>query len=106
MNVEDAACAAEALVPAAKVDGADAVLAQHGGAHDAGLDRDIEVGLVENLDGMLRQNASNGDKLGVPGPVQGPVRFVHTTANDLTILDEDAADWCFVALEGELGLFG
>lgn len=53
VDVEDTTGAAEALVPAAKVDSANPVLAQHGGAHDAGLDSDIEVGLVEDLDGML-----------------------------------------------------
>lgn len=105
VDVEDTASATKALIPAAKVDSSDAVLAQHGGAHDTWLDSDIEVGLVENLDRMLRQDAGNGDELGVPGAIQGSIRLVHAAANDLAVLDKDTADRCFVALEGELRLW-
>lgn len=103
VDIEDPSCSAKALVPASKIDGANAVLAQHRGAHDAGLDGDIEVRLVEDGDGVLGQDAGNGDKLGVPGAVEGAVCFVHAAANDVAVPDKDTADGSFVAFEGELG---
>lgn len=106
VDIEDPSCSAKALVPASKIDGANAVLAQHRGAHDAGLDGDIEVRLVEDGDGVLGQDAGNGDKLGVPGAVEGAVCFVHAAANDVAVPDKDTADGSFVAFEGELGLCG
>jgi hypothetical protein len=95
VDVQDTARTAEALVPAAKVHGADAVLAEHGSTHDTRLDRDIEIGLVENLERVLGQDACNGHELGMPG----------ATANDFAVFDKDTADRCFVALQGKLGLW-
>jgi hypothetical protein len=89
---------AKSLVPTSKVDGSDSVLAEHGGAHDTGLNGDIQIGLVEDLDWMLREDTSNGDELGVPGAVQSSIRLVHTAADDFAVLDEDTADWCLIAL--------
>lgn len=106
VDVQDAPSAAKALVPTAKVDTPNAVLAQHGGAHDARLDGDIEVGLVENLDWIFGQDTSDGNELGVPGPVERPVRLVHAATYDLAVLDENTADRCFIALQCKLGLFG
>jgi hypothetical protein len=53
MDVQDTPSAAESLVPAAEVDGADTILTEHRGTHDARLDRDIEIGFVENLERVL-----------------------------------------------------
>lgn len=47
-DTHDTATAAEAIVEAAKVDGADAELAQDRGTHDAWLYSDVQVGLLEN----------------------------------------------------------
>jgi hypothetical protein len=104
VDVQDTPSAPEALVPAAKVDGPDAILAQHGSAHDTGLDSDIEVDLVEDLDWMFGQNTGNGHELGVPGAVQGPICLVHAATNNLAVLDEDTAHRCFIALQGKLSL--
>jgi hypothetical protein len=106
VDVHYASSATKALIPATKVDGADTVLTQHGSTHDAGLDCDVQVDLVKDLDGVLGENASDGDKLGVSGAIQGPVRLVHASTNDLAVLDEDATNWCFIALQSELGLIG
>jgi len=106
VDVQYSSRAAKALVPAAKVDSSDAVLTQHRGAHDAGLNGDIQVGFVEDLDGIFREDASDGDKLGVPGAVESAVGLVHASTDDLAVLDEDAADWCFIALQCKLGLNG
>jgi hypothetical protein len=104
VNVQDTARAAETLVPAAKVHGANTVLAKHRGTHDARLDRDIEIGLVEDRERMLGQNAGNGHELGMSGAIEGAVRLVHATADDLAVFDKDTADGCFVALQGQLSL--
>lgn len=106
MDVQHAASPAKALIPATEVDSSDAVLTQHRGTHDAGLDRDIEVCLAEDLDGVLGEDAGDGNELGVPGAVEGPVGLVHAAANDLAVFDEDAPDGRFIALECELGLIG
>lgn len=106
MDVQDTTGTSKALIPAAKVDAPNPILSQHGGAHDAWLDGDIEVDLVEDLDWMLREDTSNSNKLGVPGAVQGSIRLVHAATNDLAVFDEDAADWRLVALECKLGLIG
>jgi hypothetical protein len=105
VDVQDTARTAEALVPAAKVHGADAVLAEHGSTHDTRLDRDIEIGLVENLERVLGQDACNGHELGMPGAIESAVRLVHATTDDFAIFDKDTADRCFVALQGKLGLW-
>lgn len=53
MDVQHSSSTAEPLVPASEVDCSNAVLAQHGCTHDAWLDSDIEVCLVEDADGVL-----------------------------------------------------
>lgn len=106
MNVQDASCATKALVPAAKVDASNAILTQHGGTHDARLDGDIEVGLVEDIDGILGQDTSNSDKFSVPGTIEGSICLVHASTNDVAVLDKDTTDRCFIALQCKLGLFG
>jgi hypothetical protein len=53
---------------------------------------------------VLGQDASNGDKLGVSGTVQGPVGLVHASSNDVAIFDEDTADGRLIALECQFGL--
>jgi hypothetical protein len=104
VDVQDTPSASKALVPAAKVNGPDTILAQHGSAHDTGLDSDIEIDLVENLDRMLGQDAGNGHELGVSGAIQGPIRLVHAATNNLAVFDKDTAHGCFVALQGKLSL--
>ena len=54
MNIQHASGPAETLIPAAEVHSSDAVLTQHRSAHDAWLNRDIEIRFFEDLDGMLR----------------------------------------------------
>lgn len=104
MHVEHTTSTAESLIPAAKVDCSDAVLAEHGGAHDAWLNSDIEVGFVEDADGVLRQDASNGDELGVSGAIESAVGLVHSTSNDLTILHENTTHRRLVTGQCKLGL--
>lgn len=53
VNVQDASSATKSLVPATEEDAPNTILTQHGSAHDTWLDGDIEVRLVENLDGVL-----------------------------------------------------
>lgn len=104
VDVQHAAGASEPLVPAAKVHGADTVLTEHRGAHDTGLDRDIEVRLLQVGDGLLGQDAGQSNKLGVPRAVQGAVRLVHATTKDLAIPHKHTANWGLVALECKFGL--
>ena len=99
VNVQHTSCSAKPLIPAPEVDSPNSVLSQHRGAHDTRLDSDIEVRLVEDADGILRQDTRNSDTLGVSGAVERPVRLIHATANDLAIIYEDAADGCLIALE-------
>ena len=47
-DTHDTATTTEAIVEAAKVDGADAELAQDGGTHDAWLYGDVQVCLLED----------------------------------------------------------
>ena len=104
MHVQDTTSATESLIPAPKVDRSNAVLAQHGGAHDARLDGDIEVSLVKDADGVLGQDACNGDELGVSSTVESAVGFIHSSANDLAVLHEDTTDRSLIAGQGKFGL--
>jgi len=61
----DAAGAAEFVVVAAKVHGAYAVLSQRGGAHDARLNRHIEVRRAQNGESMGAQYVLESNELGV-----------------------------------------
>lgn len=67
MDIEDAAGAAKALVRAAEVDGVDFELAEHGCAHDAGLDGDVEIALLEEGRGLRLEELADGDELAVRG---------------------------------------
>jgi hypothetical protein len=98
VDVQDTSSTPKALIPASKVDSSDAVLAQHRSAHDARLDSDIEICLIEDLDGILGENASNGNELGVSSAIQGAIGLIHAATNNLAIFDKDTADGCFVAL--------
>jgi hypothetical protein len=104
VHVQHTASAAESLVPAAKVDCSNAVLAEHRGAHDARLDGDIEVGLVEDADGVLGQDASNGNEFGVSGAIEGAIGLVHSTPDDLAVLHENTTHRRLVTGQGKLGL--
>jgi hypothetical protein len=104
VDVQYTPSATEALIPAAEVHSTDTILTQHGCAHDARLDSDIEIGLVEDLDGMLGQDTSNGDEFGVSGAIQSPIRLVHASTNDFAVLHKDTADGCLIALECKFGL--
>lgn len=104
MNVQHTARTAEPLVPATKVHSPNTVLAQHAGAHDARLDGDVQVRVPEHAGGLVRQNGGEGHELGVAGAVEGAVRLVHATADDLAVIDEDAADGGFVVFKCMLGL--
>jgi len=61
----DAAGAAELVVVAAKVDGADAILSQRGGAHDARLDGHVEVRRAQDGEPVRAQYVLEGNKLGM-----------------------------------------
>jgi hypothetical protein len=104
VNIQHTTSAAEALVPAPKVDGADTILTQHRSTHDARLDGDIEVRLLECADGHSGQDAGQGDKFGVSGAIESAVRLVHAATDDLAIFDENAAHWCLVTLQRKLSL--
>lgn len=99
VDVEHASSASEPLVPAAKVDSSDAILTQHRGAHDTGLDSNVEVCVFQGADWMLGQDASQSNKLGVPRAIERAIRLVHTTTKHLAVLHKHATDWCFIALE-------
>lgn len=105
VDIENPSRSSKSLIPASEVDSSDTVLAKHGRTHDAWLDGDIQVRLVEHTDGVLRQDAGDGNELGVPRAVQSAVRLVHASANDFAILHKDTADWCLVALECEFSLW-
>jgi hypothetical protein len=66
VDVHDTSASAEAIVQTSEIDGANAILSQGRGAHDAGLDGDIEVGIVEDGLRMARHDFGQGDELGVP----------------------------------------
>jgi hypothetical protein len=53
VNVQHSSSTAKPLVPASEVDCSNAILAQHGRTHDAWLNSNIEVRLVEDADGVL-----------------------------------------------------
>lgn len=57
VDVQHATSTTKALVPAPKIYGSNPILPQHGSAHDAGLYRDIEVGLLERADWKRAQDA-------------------------------------------------
>lgn len=67
VNSHDAAGAAEAVIEAAEVDGADSELAQSRSAHDAGLDGHVEVGGVQDGRVVAGHDFAEGDELGVAG---------------------------------------
>ena len=101
---QHSSCSTKPLIPTAKVDGADAILAKHRRTHDARLDGHIEVRLFEDADGMLRQDTSNGHELGVSCTIQGTIGLVHAPADDLAILDKDTADGSLIACESQFSL--
>jgi hypothetical protein len=67
VNLQHAPVAAEAVVEAAKVDGADAKLAQGRGAHDTWLDGDVQVRVGEDGLRVLFEDLGNGHELGMAG---------------------------------------
>jgi hypothetical protein len=106
VDVQDAARSAKPLVPAAKVHGADSILPQHAGTHDARLDCDIEISFLEFADWSFGKDSCQGDEFGMSSTVQSTIRLIHATANDLAILDKDTAHGCLVTLERQFGLVG
>ena len=64
-DAHDTATATEAIVEAAKVDGADAELAQDGGTHDAWLYGDVQVSLLEDRRWVLVQDLAEGHEFGM-----------------------------------------
>ena len=106
MNVQHAPCASKPFVPAPEIYCPDPVLPEHGRAHDAWFNGHIQVGLFEDGDGVLLEDAGESNEFGVSGPVQRAVCFVAAAADDGAVFYEDAAHWCFVAGEGVLGLIG
>lgn len=67
VDCHDTAGAAEAIIEAAKVDAANAELAESRSAHDAGLDGYVEVGRVQDGRVVARHNLAESDELGVAG---------------------------------------
>lgn len=104
MNIQHAPRASKPFVPAPEIHRPDPVLPEHGRAHDAWFNGHIQVGLFEDGDGVLLEDAGESNELGVSGPVQCAVCFVAAAADDGTVFYEDAAYWCLVAGEGVLGL--
>ena len=104
MHVQNTTSATESLIPASEVDCTDAVLTQHGGAHDAWLDSDIEVSLVEDAEGVLGQDAGNGNKLSVSGAIKSAVGLVHASTDDLAVLDKHAAHRRLIARQCKFSL--
>lgn len=104
VDVQDASSASEPVIPAPKVNRADTILPEHGGTHDTWLDSDIEIRGFEDREWIVGEDTGEGDKLSMAGAVQGPVGFVHASADDLAIPDEDATHGCFVANKGEFSL--
>lgn len=49
MNTEDTTCAPKLVIDGTKVDFLDTELSEHRGAHDAGLDGDVQDALFDNL---------------------------------------------------------
>lgn len=79
MDAEDAAGAAELVVDGAEVDLPDAKLAQQGGAHDAGLDGDVEDALGHDAavdDGGRVQLLAVGEDVAVAGVDVAPAGVV------------------------------
>lgn len=65
VNGHDAASAAETIVQAAEVNAADTELAKSRSAHDAGLNRHVEVGGVQNGRMVAGHDLAESDELGV-----------------------------------------
>lgn len=134
MNLQNAARAPKALIRGPIVDAADAVLPEQRGAHDARLDRDVEVALAEHCrrvallrgarglragakggggrgrrhrrgQGARGEHAGDGDEFGVAGAVAAAVCGVHAAADDGPVVHQDTAHGRFVCCEGELGLW-
>jgi len=59
------ATSTKAIVEAAKVDGPDAELAQGRRAHDARLDRDVEIRILEDRRGVLGEDLAHCHEFGV-----------------------------------------
>jgi hypothetical protein len=70
VDLEDTAGSAEAIVETAEEDAADLKLTQRGGAHDAGLHRDVEVEVKEDGWGVVTQDSFDGDEFSVTSSLQ------------------------------------
>jgi len=57
----------ESLIQTPKIHGSDAVLPQRRSAHDARLDGDVEVRLVQDGERVLGDDLADGDEFGVAG---------------------------------------
>lgn len=64
-DTHDSTTATKAVIEAAKVDSADAELAQDRGAHDARLNSDIQVTLLKDLGLVFGEDLAQGDELGM-----------------------------------------
>ena len=73
MHRHDPPAAPEPIVQAPEIHGADRVLAERGGAHDARLHGDVEVCLREDAGGVLGHDLGEGDEFGVPGSLRSSV---------------------------------
>jgi hypothetical protein len=59
---------------------------------------------MEYTDGLLGQDARDGNELGVSSSIQCAVGFVHAAANDLAVFDKHTSDWSLVAFECKFSL--
>ena len=71
MHTQHTSGAAESIIRRSKIDCSDPVLPQRAGAHDARLNSDIEIGLLQYSSVVCREDLSKGDKLGVSGTLFG-----------------------------------
>jgi len=92
MHGQDTSVAPKSVVATAKVDTADSVLSQGRGAHDARLNCDVKIGLLEFGGGELGQEFGDGEEFGMSSPIERSICVVHAPSNDFSVEDEDAGN--------------
>jgi hypothetical protein len=100
---QNTSISSESIIATAVVDAANAILSQSRSTHDAGLNRDVEVSLLELGLWEFLAEFSNSEKFGVSSTIQRSIGVVHSTSNHLALVNENAGDWCFSFFEGLFG---
>ena len=102
---EHTTCPTKALIATAVVHSPDMILAQSRGAHDARLNRDVEIGRGHDAGRMRGEELGDGNELGMLRAVPGFVGIIHARAHHTAVVNEHTAHGRLSSGQSLLGHF-